>query len=46
VRNIYDFHFTKTPSAPAVNAGITTPFPFDLDDKARDASPDIGCYER
>jgi hypothetical protein len=45
-RNIYDFHFTKTSSAPAINAGIITPFPFDLDDKARGASPDIGCYER
>jgi hypothetical protein len=46
VRNTYDFHFTKNPSAPAVNAGIITSFLFDLDDKARDASPDIGCYER
>lgn len=45
-RNIYDFHFTKNPSAPAVNAGIATPFTFDLDDKLRDANPDVGCYER
>ncbi|MEO5648755.1 MAG: hypothetical protein ABIR03_02395 [Ginsengibacter sp.] len=46
IRNFYDFHFTKNPSAPAVNAGTITSFLFDLDDKARDASPDIGCYER
>ena len=45
-RNIYDFHFTKNPSAPAVDAGILTPFPYDLDDRLRDTTPDIGCYER
>jgi hypothetical protein len=45
-RNIYDFHFTRSPSAPAINAGIVTPFPFDLDGKPRDAAPDIGSYER
>jgi hypothetical protein len=45
-KNIYDFHFTKDPSAPAVNAGVVTQFPLDLDDKMRDAKPDIGCYER
>ncbi len=45
-RNIYDFHFTKYPSAAIINAGVATPFPFDLDDKLRDAKPDIGCYER
>jgi hypothetical protein len=45
-RNIYDFHFAKNAAAPAVNAGIMTSFPFDLDGKARDATPDIGCYER
>jgi hypothetical protein len=45
-KNIFDFHFTKTPSAPAVNAGVTTSFPLDLDDKLRDNKPDIGCYER
>ena len=45
-RNIYDFHFTKSPSAPAVNAGIPTTFLYDLDGKLRDATPDIGCYER
>jgi len=45
-RNIYDLHFTKSPSAPAVDAGVVTPFPYDLDDRLRDATPDIGCYER
>ncbi len=45
-KNIYDFHFNKNPTAPAVNAGVITSFPFDLDDKLRDATPDIGCYER
>ena len=45
-RNIYDFHFTKDATAPAINAGIVTPFPFDLDGKPRDAAPDIGSYER
>ena len=45
-KNIFDLHFTKNQSAPAVNAGVTTQFPLDLDDKVRDAKPDIGCYER
>lgn len=45
-KNIFDFHFSKNPSAPAVNAGIITSFSNDLDGKLRDAKPDIGCYER
>ncbi|MDQ2718957.1 MAG: hypothetical protein M3Z26_04245 [Bacteroidota bacterium] len=45
-KNIFDFHFNNYPGSPAVNAGIATPFPYDLDDKLRDAAPDIGCYER
>lgn len=45
-KNIYDFHFTKSPTAPAINAGAITSFPYDLDDKLRHATPDIGCYER
>lgn len=45
-KNIYDFHFNNHPNAPAVNAGVVTPFLYDLDDKLRDATPDIGCYER
>jgi len=44
--NIFDFHFTKNASAPAVNKGIKTAFLYDLDGKLRDAMPDIGCYER
>lgn len=45
-RNIFDFHFNNHPNSPAVNAGTVTPFLYDLDDKKRDANPDIGCYER
>lgn len=45
-RNIYDFHFNNNPTSPAVNAGVATPFLYDLDGKLRDAMPDIGCYER
>ncbi len=44
--NIFDFHFTKNASAPAVNAGTKTTYLYDLDGKLRDANPDIGCYER
>ena len=45
-RNIYDFRFTNSPAAPAVNAGKAAPFLLDLEGKPRDALPDIGCYER
>jgi hypothetical protein len=45
-KNVFDFHFRNNPSSPAVNAGSATPFLYDLDDKKRDATPDIGCYER
>ena len=45
-RNIYDFRFLNNPAAPAVNAGKATSFLYDLDGNVRDASPDIGCYER
>lgn len=45
-QNIFDFHFNSHPSSPAVNAGTNTPFLYDLDNKKRDALPDIGCYER
>ncbi|HEY5371383.1 MAG TPA: hypothetical protein VIJ75_20565 [Hanamia sp.] len=44
--NIFDFHFNNHPDAPAINAGVITPFLYDLDDKPRDVMPDIGCYER
>jgi hypothetical protein len=45
-KNIFDFHFNKNPASPAVNAGTTTPFVYDLDDKKRGATPDLGCYQR
>lgn len=45
-KNIYDFHLNNNPNSPAINAGIATIFPLDLDGKLRDARPDIGCYER
>jgi hypothetical protein len=45
-RNIFDFHFNNHPNSPAVDAGSVTRFLYDLDDKKRDANPDIGCYER
>lgn len=45
-KNYYDFHFNSHPGSPAIDAGVITSFPKDLDDKLRDAKPDIGCYER
>jgi hypothetical protein len=45
-KNFFDFHLNNNPTSPAVNAGTPTPFLYDLDDKKRDANPDIGCYER
>jgi hypothetical protein len=45
-KNIFDFHFNKDRYSPAVDAGITNSFLYDLDDKLRDSQPDIGCYER
>lgn len=44
-KNIYDFRLTKNIS-PAINAGIANAFLYDLDGKPRDATPDIGCYEK
>ena len=45
-KQLYDFHFSRHPASPAVNAGIFTLFPRDLDDKARaNGLPDLGCYE-
>ena len=46
LKNIYDFHFNNHPNSPAVDAGMATPFLYDLDDKKREAKPDIGCYEQ
>ncbi len=45
-KNYYDFHFNNHMASPAIDSGAITSFPFDLDDKLRDAMPDIGCYER
>lgn len=44
-KNSYDFHITKYAS-PAIDAGATTIFKYDLDGKPRDGNPDIGCYEK
>ena len=44
LHNYYDFHLKD--NSPAINGGVITAFPRDLDDKLRDAKPDIGCYER
>ena len=41
--NYYDFHLKD--NSPAIDAGTVTTFSLDLDDKTRDANPDIGCYE-
>lgn len=45
-KNIFDFHFNKNPTSPAINAGTPTLFLYDLDEKKRDTTPDIGCYEK
>ncbi len=42
--NHYDFHLKD--NSPAIDAGTVTTFSLDLDDKTRDANPDIGCYEK
>ena len=46
-KNIFDFRVTKNAAAPGINAGITTGFTNDLDNKNRNFGlPDIGCYEK
>jgi hypothetical protein len=46
-RNIFDFRITKNLASPAINAGVLTGFPKDLDDKNRNIGlPDLGCYEK
>ena len=45
-QNIFDFHFNNHANSPAINAGVVTPFLYDLDEKMRDSQPDLGCYER
>ncbi len=41
----FDFRISKYPS-PAIDAGKNLGIPTDLDGKPRDASPDIGSYEK
>ena len=45
-KNVYDFRFQSNPLSPALNSGMTTGFLYDLNGKLRDATPDLGCYER
>ena len=46
-KQYYDFHFTRTPAAPAIDKGVSTLFPLDLDNRPRAVGiPDLGCYER
>ncbi len=46
-KNIFDFRITKNAASPAINAGTSTGFPKDLDDKNRNVGlPDLGCYEK
>lgn len=40
----YDFHLGN--NSPAIDKGVNTSFPLDLDDKPRDSKPDLGCYEK
>ena len=44
----FDFHFNTHPNSPAIDMGVATPFPKDLDDRPRinGLRPDIGCYEK
>ena len=44
-KRYFDFHITQKPS-PAIAAGIANSILTDLDDKARTASPTLGCYEK
>ncbi|MEP6615219.1 MAG: hypothetical protein ABJA57_01505 [Ginsengibacter sp.] len=47
-KQYFDFHFNNNPGSPAVDAGILTLFPKDLDDTPRvnGLLPDLGSYER
>jgi hypothetical protein len=44
----FDFHFNNNSSSPAIDNGLPTFFPKDLDDRPRinGSFPDIGCYEK
>jgi hypothetical protein len=39
------FNFRLKKESPAINKGKPNVLPLDLDDKLRDAQPDLGCYE-
>jgi len=41
--NTFDFHLQST--SPCINAGLPSGINIDLDGNARDARPDLGCYE-
>ncbi|CAN5338997.1 hypothetical protein BH09BAC2_BH09BAC2_08400 [soil metagenome] len=44
-KRIFDFHLQA--NSPAINKGlVVTLYPLDLDNKPRDANPDLGCYEK
>jgi hypothetical protein len=40
------YNFRLQTSSPAIDTGVVTPFPLDLDDRLRDTKPDLGCYEK
>lgn len=42
-KRIFNFHLK--PGSPGIDAGVTTPFLFDLDGKIRGQKPDLGSYE-
>ena len=47
IKQVYNFRVTKNATAPGINKGVATIFPFDLDDKNRsNGVTDIGCYEK
>ena len=46
-KQVYDFHFNRNPTSPAIDKGVGTLFLRDLDDRNRAVGiPDLGCYER
>ncbi len=44
-KNYQDWDYRPDAGSPLINAGIDIGLPTDLDGKARDGQPDIGCYE-
>ncbi|MBA2249851.1 MAG: hypothetical protein H0W12_06625 [Chitinophagaceae bacterium] len=46
-KQYFDFHFNLKPFSPAIDKGIATIFPKDLDNRPRaNGLPDLGCYEK